>query len=290
MKKIVSLGILALCACGPTVKTVSVEPGQAMMSYHGASLTLRAAVKDENGQAVPNMVISWTSSNPAAAAVDGSGKVWAVNSGAADITATAGKIKGVAHIKVQIPGSLTVEPGWATLSPGQATKLNLVIKDEAGNVINGVPAVPPGLPGIFWVSSNSSVAAVDNVGNVQAHGNGGALITAHLGAVTGTASITVTLPRFDKLEIVMAGGAKSPLSMMAGATNQLAVRATLGGKPVAGVIPTYSISDARVATITPTRVSPDGFIGDMLHAIKPGRASVTAIAGDEKAHLELAVK
>jgi alpha-amylase len=270
MKKIALLGVLAVAACGPTVKTVSVEPGQAMMSTKGASLVLHAVAKDEKGAPVPDVQMAWASSNAASASVDGAGKVAALKSGTADITASAGEIKGVAHIKVQIPGSLSILPAQATLTgAGQTSQLHLVVKDDTGNVVAGMPAI--------WSSSNPNVAAVDNSGNVHSMGVGTATISAHSGALMGMAHITVALPQFDKLAI----DPKGPLKLKAGETKQLIAQATAGGKPVAGVTATWTVSDAKTAAVSPSGV---------LQAVKKGNATITATAGDKKADLKVTVK
>jgi uncharacterized protein YjdB len=270
MKKIALLGVLAVAACGPTVKTVTVDPGQAMMSTKGATLLLHAIAKDEKGTPVPDVQVAWASSNAAAASVDGTGKVAALKSGAADITASAGEIKGVAHIKVQIPGSLTILPAQATLAgAGQTAQLHLVVKDDTGNVVAGMPAI--------WSSSNPNVAAVDNGGNVHSMGGGTATISAHSGALMGMAHVTVSMPQFDKLAIEP----KGPLKLKAGETKQLAVQATAGGKPVAGVTATWAVDDAKTASVSPS---------GMLQAVKKGKATVTAAAGDKKAEIKLMIK
>jgi uncharacterized protein YjdB len=270
MKKIALFGALAIAACGPSVKQVSVEPGQAMMSTKGASLVLHAVAKDEKGQPVPDVQIAWSSSNATSASVDAAGKVSALKSGATDITAAAGEIKGVAHIKVQIPGSLSILPAQAMLTgAGQTAQLHLVVKDDAGNVVQGMPAI--------WTSSNPNVAAVDNSGNVHSMGGGTATISARTGALMGMARVTVALPQFDKLAI----DPKGPLKLKAGETKQLAAHATQGGKPVTGVTASWTVDDAKVAVVSPSGV---------LQAVKKGKATVTAAAGDKKAELKLQVK
>lgn len=270
MKKIALLGLLAVTACGPTVKTVAVEPGSAMMSTKGASLVLHAMAKDEKGQPVPDVQIAWSSSNAAVASVDGAGKVAALKSGAADITASAGDIKGIAKIKVQIPGNLSILPAQAMLTgAGQTSQLHLVVKDDAGNVVPGMPAI--------WTSSNPNVAAVDNTGKLTSMGGGTATISARTGALIGMAHVTVALPQFDKLAI----DAKGPLKLKAGETKQLMVQATAAGKPVAGVTATWTVDDAKTASVSPS---------GMVQAIKKGKATVTATAGDKKAEVKLQIK
>ncbi len=270
MKKIAWVPVLLAVGCGPTVKTVSVEPGQAMMSTKGASLVLHAVAKDEKGQPVPDVQFTWSSQNPSVASVDASGKVIAVKSGASDVTAAAGDVNGVAHIKVEIPAQLQILPPQASLTgAGQTAQLRAVVKDDAGNVIQSMP--------VIWISSNPNVASVDTRGMVHSMGGGTATVSARTGALSSTALVTVAEPKFDKPVVDQ----KGPLKMKAGQTQQLGVKALEAGKPVAGVLPTWKSDDEKVATVN---------AAGMVTAVKKGKATITASAGDKKADVKLLVK
>ncbi|MHB8420393.1 MAG: Ig-like domain-containing protein [Myxococcales bacterium] len=270
MKKIAWVALLALVGCGPTVKTVTVEPGQAMMSTKGASLVLHAVAKDEKGQPVPDVQYAWSSASPGVATVDGTGKVTAVKSGNTEVSAAAGDVKGVAHIRVEIPAQLSINPPQLTLSgAGQTGQLHGIVKDDAGNV---VPSMP-----LLWTSSNPNVASVDMRGIVHAMGGGTAMVSARTGALSSTAQVTVSVPKFDKLTIAQ----KGPLKLKAGQTHQLSAEALDAGKPVSGIVPTWTSDDAKVATVSPA---------GMVTAVKKGKTTVVAKAGDKKAEVKVMVK
>jgi uncharacterized protein YjdB len=250
--------VLFAAGCGPTVKTVAVEPGMARMSSKGASLSLHAVAKDEKGQAVPDAQFTWSSGNAAVASVDAAGKVTALKSGNAEITAAAGDVKGI------------VAPNAVTLTgPGQTAQLHAMVKDDSGNVVPGMPVV--------WTSSNANVAAVDTRGMVHALAGGSAVVTARQGSLTASATVTVNVPKFDKLAIAP----KGPLKLKAGGTQQLTLTATEGGKPVQGVSGTWSSSDMKAATVSPA---------GMVTAVKKGKATITAEAGEKKAEVKVVVK
>ncbi|HUB10052.1 MAG TPA: Ig-like domain-containing protein [Myxococcales bacterium] len=262
--------LLLASACGPTVKTVSVEPGQAMMSTKGASLVLHAVAKDDKGQPVADTQFTWSSANSAAASVDANGKVTALKSGAADITATAGDVKGISHIRVEIPAQLSILPAQASLTGmGQSAQLHAVVKDDAGNVVQSMP--------VIWTSSNANVASVDTRGMVHAMGGGTAVISARTGALSSTASVTVAEPKFDKLAV----SPKGPVKLKMGKTEDLKAEAMEGSKKVEGVTVTWSSDDMKVATVTPT---------GMVTAMKKGKATIWAKAGDKKAEVKVMVK
>jgi uncharacterized protein YjdB len=239
MKWLAILAALASAACGPTVKRISMEPAQVQISTKGASVQVHATARDEKDQPIPDVQITWASSDPAVAAVDATGKVTAGKSGAATVTATAGEVKGTAAVKVSIPSSLAVMPPEVALTGiGQASRLQTAVKDDVGNAVVGQP--------VLFTSSDPNVAAVDNGGNVRSIGPGTATITARTGALTATVKVTV------------------------GKSEHLTAAVTNKGQPVQGVTAKWSSDNAQVASVSPT--------GDV-QGVKKGKAKVTATAG-----------
>ncbi len=269
MKRLSLFATLALVACGPTVKTVTVEPGQAKMSTRGASLVLHARARDDKGGEVPDVQFAWSTSNPGVATVDGSGKVTAVKSGSATVSAMVGDVKGAANIQVQIPASLAIVPVQLTIDgPGHSAPLKLMAKDDAGNVIPSVPAI--------WSSSNPGVASVDNTGMVHALGGGTATVTARSLALTANAAVTVTVPKFDKIEVK-----PTAAKLKVGQTQQLTSTATDAGKPIAGVTTAWTVENPKIASVD---------AAGLLKALKKGKTTVTASAGGHKAEVKIVVK
>jgi alpha-tubulin suppressor-like RCC1 family protein len=81
------------------VATVQIEPGTATLQV-GETLQLTATARDRRGNVLTRTVEAWTSSNPAAVAVDGSGRVTALGFGSATITARVASQSGSASISV----------------------------------------------------------------------------------------------------------------------------------------------------------------------------------------------
>ncbi|MHB1843847.1 MAG: Ig-like domain-containing protein [Deltaproteobacteria bacterium] len=272
MRKTALFGALSVwfVACGPSVKRVDVEPGQAIMSTKGSTVALHAIPRDERGQPVADQKFDWSSSNPQVATVDPTGIVTAVKSGTAMVSATVGDMKGTSQIKVTIPGSLAIEPPQLSLQGiGQGARLRLIVKDDAGNVVSGMPAI--------WLSSDPNVAAVDASGDVKSMGGGEATVTAHTGALSAVARVTVAQPTFDKLAIAP----KGPLKLKPGKTAQLTATAMNGKQPVPGITVKWSSDDAKVAQVSPL---------GLVTAAKKGKATITATAGAKTATLKVQVK
>lgn len=91
------------------------------------------------------------------------------------------------------PSIVEVAPAAATLaSVGDTIRLTATAKDAAGNAITGAS--------VRWSSSNVSVAQVDSIGVVMARATGSAVITATVGGISGSSTVTV-LPAAASVEV-----------------------------------------------------------------------------------------
>ena len=90
----------------PTPTTVTVTPETAELTSPGATLQLAAEVRDQNGQVMTGVSVTWASSDDRTARVDEAGLVTAVAGGAATITATVGEASGTTEIMV-------IDMAWA---------------------------------------------------------------------------------------------------------------------------------------------------------------------------------
>jgi hypothetical protein len=116
-RKIAVIGLLVSLGCGdsaPTVvasfgplHSVEVSPSQASVTI-GGSLQLSAVPRDSAGNALAGKQISWSTSDPARATVNGQGLVSGLTAGPVTITATVEGKTGNATVTVLSPGqSLT---------------------------------------------------------------------------------------------------------------------------------------------------------------------------------------
>ena len=85
---------------GERVATVLVVPDEAEIA-EGETIELQALAYDASGEPLTGLPASWTSSNPAAAAVDADGRVTGVDRGEAIITAILDGRSGSATVKVR---------------------------------------------------------------------------------------------------------------------------------------------------------------------------------------------
>ena len=150
-------------------------------SAETGTVTLTATVAPEYAS---DKTVFWLTSNEKVATVDDNGKVTAVGSGEAKITATAGGKYASCTVKV------TVLVAGITLDK---TELDMTIDDEPVTLVAKV--TPDGATDktVTWSSSNEKVATVDANGKVKAVGNGEATITAKAGDKTATCTVKVTV-------------------------------------------------------------------------------------------------
>ena len=145
----------------------------------GDSETLVATVKPDDAT---DKTVTWTSSDPAVATVDG-GKVTAVKEGTATITAKAGEKTATCTVyvdkKIIAVESVELDKTELQLKEGDSETLVATVKpDDATDKT------------VTWTSSDPAVATVEG-GKVTAVKAGVATITAKAGEKTATCAVTV---------------------------------------------------------------------------------------------------
>lgn len=138
-----------------------------------------------------NKNVQWTSSNNSVATVDSNGVVTSKNSGSTIITATTHNgLKTEFFIEVEIPvTNITLNSNEINLNPGGTFKLDATVNPSNASNKN-----------IKWISSNESIATVDQSGNVTADVAGTTYISAVSadGKVVATCTVNVSKPVVTK--------------------------------------------------------------------------------------------
>src|SRR5213596_2249200 len=178
-------GSAALTVSTVPVASVVVSPATASRQV-GQTVQLTATPQDASGTALTGRVVTWGSSNPAVATVNGSGLVTGMAAGPATITATSEGQSGSAALTVTtVPvASVVVSPATASRQVGQTVQLTATPQDASGTALTGRV--------VTWASSNTAIATVNGSGLVAAVAAGPATITATSEGKSGTAAITVT--------------------------------------------------------------------------------------------------
>ena len=251
------------------VSSVTVSPASTTLQV-GQTVQLTATPKDANGNPLTGRTVTWSSSNPSVASVDGSGLVTGGGTaGSATITATSEGQSGTSSITVSsvpVPvSSVTVSPASASVSAGQTVQLTATPKDANGNPLSGRV--------VSWASSNTSAATVNGTGLVSGVAAGSATITATSEGQSGTAGITVAVP------VASVTVSPASASVPAGQTAQLtATPKDVNGNPLSGRVVTWASSNTSVATVSSSGLVTGKVAGSaMITATSEGQSGTSAI-------------
>jgi hypothetical protein len=119
-------GIATMNVFPLAVKSVTITAAAGPLTA-GQTLALVVAVKDKNGGPLTGRLVTWSSSTPRVATVDGAGKVTALSGGTTTITGVSEGVSGSVALAVAPPAGSTlatiasVSP--ATLTPGAAATI-----------------------------------------------------------------------------------------------------------------------------------------------------------------------
>jgi len=182
-------GTSTITVTSAPIQSVSVSPNPLSVAQ-GQTGTLTATVVDATGATVQNPSVTWSSRNPSVASVDPStGVVTGVAVGNTTIDASSGGKTGSSNVTVTAPpiASITISPSSSNATAGQVVTLTATVLDVNGNAVTGST--------VTWTSSDVQVASPKSTGKLTADVTtakaGPATITATIGSVSGTATITV---------------------------------------------------------------------------------------------------
>lgn len=179
-----SLNVISLTSITVTPANSSIPKGTAQQFGATANYT------DGSTQNFTKLV-TWSSSNSSAARVSNApgsqGFATSVAAGTTTLTATYGAMSGSATLTVTAPvaTSIVLSPSSPLLPPGGSLQLKAVAHFTDGTTSDVTSSAT-------WSSSNTSIATVSNQGLANAVADGSSTITAALGSVSSSASLTVT--------------------------------------------------------------------------------------------------
>lgn len=174
----------------PVVASVDISPDAGGV-FVGATLTLIAIPRDEQGAPLPLTTVTWTSDAPQVATVSATGTVTGLEEGTAIVSATVAGKQGSAQITVTRP----VGPVIVDRVDLDVTTLELGENDVTAIV--ATPRNPAGQPipglGMIWSSSHPDIVMVEwGEGRVRAMRPGSAVITVRVHGKEASATVRVT--------------------------------------------------------------------------------------------------
>jgi uncharacterized protein YjdB len=175
----------ATCTSGPLTRIDVTPPSANVNVLHSVQYTATGTFTGGSTRVLTSGV-TWTSSAPSIATVSSTGLVTGVWIGSATIRATVGTVSGTASaVGVALaPRVVAITPPRATLATGATTALHAYVTYADASTSDDSLLCT-------WTSSDTSVATVDGTGLVTAVAPGTATITAGIGTLMDTATITV---------------------------------------------------------------------------------------------------
>ena len=173
----------------PVVATVTVSPPMASIE-EGETQPFIAVATTADGMLIQDAPISWESSDENVATVSSTGLATGVAAGEVTITAMSDDVSGMAMLTVTEPppvlAKIEVSPSMAEIEEGQTEQFTA----------RGLTSDNEEIPDLSftWSSSNTNVATVDADGLATAVNAGTAMIRAMAEGITGSGSLTVTVP------------------------------------------------------------------------------------------------
>ena len=255
------------------VAAVRVTPAQHSLTV-GQTLELEATPVDEDGKALDDRLVTWSSSNAAVATVSGSGVVEAKSEGPVTITASSEGAQGRATVTVaRIPvASVTTSVTELDLEIGDGFALSATPKDADGNELAGRV--------VIWLSSDPLTATVTpnglNTATVTAHRTGTVTLTAR--SEGKNADVAVTISPVGVARVV----ASAPSTALdVGQTMLLsAVAYDKNDNPLTDRAAEWTSSNGAVATVNAQ---------GLVHAAGAGEATITVTIGGKSATVALRV-
>jgi trimeric autotransporter adhesin len=244
---------------GPTATLVSIAVTPSTPSIAaGRTVTLTATgTYSDDTTADLTSTATWTSSSTSVATV-AAGVVTGVTVGEAEITAAVGTVSGTATVTVTAAEleSIEVEPATQSLAAGltQQYVATGIYSDNSNADITG---------DVTWTSSDTDVATIDTAGLASTVAEGSTTITAALGGIDGTATLTVTDAVLVSIDLT------PPDPVLAeGTTVQLTAEGLFSDgsvRPLTGL--SWESSDTAAATVSQS---------GLVEGIAAGQATITA--------------
>ncbi|MCB1157537.1 MAG: Ig-like domain-containing protein [Leptospiraceae bacterium] len=231
----------------PTLQSISISGSSTIAK--GGSTQLTAIGTYSDGSTVDlTSSVAWTSSDTSKATVDAvtKGKINAVDAGSSTITASFGGVSGTLNINVSPATLSSISIGNdATINQG-GTKQFTAIGTYSDNSTADITSL------VSWSSATGSVAAITSDSTSADHGKavgvgaGSSVITATMGSVSGSATLTVNAVTLSSITVSSGG------TIAKDGTKQFTATATYSDGSTADVTSqvSWSSSNQSVATIS----------------------------------------
>jgi uncharacterized protein YjdB len=176
--------------------SIDVEP-KAVSIALGTTQQFSAVGTFDDGSTQLLTSVTWTSSVPGTATVSASGLATSVGTGSATISAISGSVSGTASLSVNSATlvSIAVTPANSSMAVGTTKQFTATgtFSDSSTEDLT---------LSVLWGSSSPVTATINNLGSVGSLATGITTISATLGAVSGSTTLTVSTAHLISISII----------------------------------------------------------------------------------------
>ncbi|MGH9505202.1 MAG: beta strand repeat-containing protein [Terriglobales bacterium] len=258
-------GSTTLTVNAPTISSISITPVDLTLAIGiNQQFTATATYSDGSSQDLASGV-TWTSSSPSVASINGAGLAATAGAGQTTLTATVGSQSDTTTLTVVAAHliSIDVEPQTASIALGTTQQFSAV-----GSFDDGSTQL---LPSVTWTSSVPGTASINASGVATSVGSGSATISAISGSVTGTASLSVNSATLVSIAVAPANS-----SMAVGTLKQFTATGTFSDSSTQDLTLSVLWDSSNPATAT---VNNQGIAGSLATGTTTISAARGAISG-----------
>ncbi len=255
-------GSATLTVTGATLVSIAVTaPSLSVAKGSSEQFTATGTYSDSSTQNITSSV-TWSSQTASVATITTGGMVTTAGTGTSSIKAVLGAVSGSATLTVTAATLVSIAVTAPSLSIAKGTSEQFTAtgtySDSSTQNITG---------SVTWSSQTTSVATITTGGMVTTAGTGTSSIKAVSGAVSGSATLTVTAATLVSIAVTAPS-----LSVAKGSSEQFTATGTYSDSSTQNITSsvTWSSQTASVATIT---------TGGMVTAAGTGTSSIKAVLG-----------
>ena len=256
----------ATLTISPTLTSIAVSPVNPTIAKGNTQQFSATGTFSDGSTQDLTSTATWTSSQTAAATIAAGGLATSTGTGTATITAASGSISGSTVITVNPAAlmSIAVTPANSSFALGTTLSFTATGTYSDGSTLDLTNTA-------VWSIANPAIATINAQGVAASVALGGTTVTATLGSIAGSTSVTVTPAVLSSIAVTPA----IP-SIAAGVTQQFTATGTFTDGSTQNITATvaWSSDTPSVATIS----NAAGTVG-LATAVAPGQATITATSG-----------
>jgi Bacterial Ig-like domain (group 2) len=262
---------LNVTGAGANLTSISVVPAASSIPVHTTQQFSATGSYADGSSSDLTALVTWKSSSTAVATVDINGIVTAVAPGTSTISASIGGVTGSTTLTVNAPtiSSISITPVDLTLAIGINQQFTATATYSDGSTQDLAS-------GVTWSSSSSSVVSINGSGVATTAGAGQTTITATVGSLSDTTTVTVVPAHLISIDVE-----PKAVAIALGTEQQFSAVGTFDdGSTQLLTSVTWTSSLPGTATINPSGLAT---------AVGTGSSTISAISGSVTGTASLSV-